>query len=110
MTESRQGDAGAHEGAHALAEAEDLLIEAERDPLAARPAAVAALRALLLQWAQSPRGERLTELLAQAATTDDTLSNFQEQAAALEQEPPPADAYGQAKVLVDAARGRLANI
>ena len=110
MTETRPPDAGAHQGYHALAEAERLLLQAEQDPAVARPAAAAALRALLLQWAQTPRGERVGELLAQAAETDSTLADFQLAAADLDAHSAEADAYERAKMFVDAARGRLANI
>ena len=110
MTETRPPDAGAQRGYHALAEAERLLMQAEQDPAAARPAAVEALRALLFQWAQTPRGERVSELLAQAAETDGTLADFQLAAADLDAHGTEADAYERAKMFVDAARGRLANI
>ena len=110
MTETRPPDAGAQRGYHALAEAERLLMQAEQDPAAARPAAVEALRALLFQWAQTPRGERVSELLAQAAETDPTLADFRLAAADLDAHSAEADAYERAKMFVDAARGRLANI
>jgi hypothetical protein len=99
----------AHQGAHALEAAERLLDAAERDPAAARPAAVEALKALLLAWSETPRGERVEELLAQAAETDDTLEQFRADAVALDAEA-AADAHERAKIFVDAARGRLVNI
>jgi hypothetical protein len=108
MTEPE--DAGARQGADQLAEAERLLIAAEQDPTAAPPAAVAALRALLLQWAERPRGERVSELLSQAAETDETLAQFHSAAVTLDATSREADAYEHAKVFVDAARARLANI
>src|SRR5215211_7895115 len=110
MTETKQPDAGAHEGAHALAQAEQLLIRAEQDPSAARPAAAAALRALLLQWGQTPRGEQIRELLDQAAESDDSLADLRLPAEDLDAHSAEADAYERAKMFVDAARGRLANI
>ena len=102
-----------HRGAHALADAERLLEQAERgDPEAARSAAQAALRALLLEWTEQPRGERVVDLLMQAAETDDTLAEFRSDALTLDGHifETPGDAYERAKVFVDAARGRLANI
>jgi hypothetical protein len=107
MSQTRQPDAGAHAGAHALAEAERLIAEAEADPTQARPAAVAALRALLLYWAEEPRGESVAELLAQAAQGDSTLDQFRVMAEDLDAKPGEYDAYERATVFVDAARGRL---
>ena len=103
-------DAGASQGAEELAEAERLLIQAEQNPSAARPAAIAALRALMLSWGQTPRSERLTELLAQASETDESLADFSRAADALDAYSSKSDAYERAKMFVDAARGRLANI
>jgi hypothetical protein len=101
-----------HRGAHALADAERLLARAEQDPAAARPAAVAALRALLLEWTLTPRGERVTELVAQAAETDETLAELRHDAMVLDGEvsESPGDAFERALTIVNAARGRLANI
>src|SRR5438477_5967038 len=101
-----------HQGAHALEEAERLLERAEHDPAAAQPAAVAALRALLLAWSETPSSARLADLLAQAAETDDTLAEFRSDALALDGHATetPGDAYERAKEFVDAARGRLDNI
>jgi hypothetical protein len=103
-------DAGASAGADQLAEAERLLLEAEKNPAAAQPAAAAALRGLLLQWAQMPRGHRVGELLTDAARTDDTLEQFQYAATALDEGSDKAKAHEHAKIFVDAARARLANI
>jgi hypothetical protein len=103
-------DAGAGLGAEALAEAERLLLQAEQNPSDARPAAVAALRALILSWGQTPRGEHLTELVAQASETDESLADFSRAADALDAYSSESDAYERAKAFVDAARGRLANI
>jgi HEPN domain-containing protein len=99
----------AHQGAHALEEAERLLDRAEQDSSHAQMAAVEALKALLLHWAQTPRGERVEELLAQAAETDDTLEQFRSDAAALDGGA-AANPHEQAKIFVDAARARLMNI
>jgi hypothetical protein len=110
MSETRVPDAGAHQGAHALAEAEARLLAAERDPAMARPAAREALEALLRFWAQAPRGESLSALLGQVAETDPTLAEFAAQAATLESATPGPESYELAKIFVDAARGRLANI
>ena len=99
----------AHQGAHALQVAERLLDQAERDPTAARRAAVEALKALLSYWDQAPRGERVEELLAQAAETDETLEQFRPDAAALDGNA-AADPHEQAKIFVDAARARVINI
>jgi hypothetical protein len=103
-------DAGAHQGAHALAEAETRLLAAEHDPAQARSAAQAALEALLRLWAQTPRGNSLSALLGQAAESDPTLAEFAPQAATLESSPAGPGSYELAKIFVDAARGRLANI
>ena len=103
---------GVHQGAHALDEAERLLVQAEHDPAAAQPAAVAALRALLLAWSETPGSVRLADLVAQAAETDDTLAEFRSDALTLDGHTAetPGDAYERAKEFVDAARGRLDNI
>ena len=93
-----------------LAAAERLLVEAESDPSVARQAAVAALRGLLLEWSQQPRGESVTDLLLQAAETDATLEHFRPEAEVLDRFNPEADALDRAKIFVDAARARLANI
>jgi hypothetical protein len=98
------------EAVDAMAEAERLLIEAERNPARARPAAVAALRSLLLEWTQDPHGDTVTALLEQAAQTDESLLHFRTEAAVLDRVEVPADAHEQAKIFVDAARARLANI
>ena len=109
MTETKQPDAGAHEGFHALADAERLLDQAEQDPSVAPRAAAAALRALLQVWAPTPPGERVSDLLRQAAETDDTLAELMPEAGPLDDNQPD-EAHARAKVFVDAARGRLANI
>ena len=107
MTERPEDSA--HRGSHELYEAVDLLDAAVRNPRSARPAALAALRALLLYWDQDPRGDTVVELLNQVAETDDTLLEFSADAAALDGGG-PGDLYAHAKVFVDAARGRIINI
>lgn len=107
---AEQGDDKQVEGAHALADAERLLEAADGDPEAARSAAATALRGLLLEWAQTPRGDGVGELLAQAAETDDTLEQFMPDATALDRGSQDGDLYERAKVFVDAARARLVNI
>jgi hypothetical protein len=96
-----------------FATAERLLAEAEGDPAQAQPAAVAALKALLLEWGVTPRGDTVVDLVLQAAETDDSLLHFRPDAAVLDRfvaaEQPP-DAAERAKIFVDAARARLANI
>ena len=108
MTE--HSDDTSHEGAQVLHEAEELLERAAQDPASARPAAIAALRGLLMLWSQTPRGERVAELLAQAAETDDTLAEFIADARVLDAEDTPDGTYERAKVFVDAARARVVNI
>jgi HEPN domain-containing protein len=93
-----------------LAAAERLLVQAETDPTVARQAAVAALRALLFEWSQQPRGERVLDLLLQAAETDASLEAFRPEAEVLDRFNPESDALERAKIFVDAARARLANI
>ncbi len=93
-----------------LREAEHLLTAAERDSSKAADAARAALRSLLEAWSVQPRGDAIAQLLSQAAETDDTLSQFRADAEALDGSDRPSDAYDRAKVFVDAARARLANI
>ena len=93
-----------------LAAAERLLVQAESDPAFARQAAVAALRALLLEWHQEARGETVLDLLLQAAETDSTLEHFRPEAEVLDRFNPEPDALDRAKIFVDAARARLANI
>ena len=105
-----RSDDTSHEGAQVLHEAEQLLERAERDPAAARAAAAAALRGLLLLWSQAPRGERVGELLSQAAETDDTLAEFMDDAAVLDRDDVVDGTYERAKVFVDAARARVVNI
>jgi hypothetical protein len=86
------------------------LVQAESDPSVARQAAVAALRALLLEWHQEARGETVLDLLLQAAETDSTLEHFRPEAEVLDRFNPEPDATDRAKIFVDAARARLANI
>ena len=100
----------AHRGADELAEAERLLADSESDPsngAAATAAAVAGLKALLLQWTEEPRGETPTALLSQAARTDETLMKFRPDAEALEAPTGDGRDYEHAKALVDAARALL---
>src|SRR5205085_9894015 len=93
-----------------LAEAERLLTAAEQDPAQALPAAKAALRALLLEWSVAPRGDTVVQLLEQVAETDDSVLEFRPEAAVLDRFDPQPDAAERAKIFVDAARARLANI
>jgi hypothetical protein len=93
-----------------LVEAEQLLHAAEDDPTQAMPAARAALQALLLEWEVEPRGDTVVALLEQAAQTDDTLLHFRPEAAVLDRFDPQLGAAARAKIFVDAARARLANI
>ena len=71
---------------------------------------MAALRSLLLEWHQEARGESVLDLLLQAAETDPTLANFRSEAEVLDRFNPEPDALDRAKIFVDAARARLANI
>ena len=107
----RAGDT-AHLGAHELADAQQLLELAERDPGAALPAAFAALTGLLHFWEQEPRGEHLVDLLAQAEETDSTLESLRNDALTLDGGTfaTPGDAYERAQALVDAALGRVDTI
>ena len=101
----------AHRGADELAEADRLLEESADDPSngsAATGAAVAALRALLLQWTEEPGSQRPTELLVQAAKTDPSLLKFSADAEALEAPTGDGRDYEHAKTVVDAARALLA--
>ena len=95
---------------HSLADAERLLAEAEHVPAQARPAAVAALRALLLEWGVPPAGDSTVALLEQVAATDETVLEFRPEAAVLDRYPDAPDAADRARIFVDAARARLANI
>jgi hypothetical protein len=97
-------------GFEALASAERLLVQAETDAAAAREAALDALRALLLEWSERPRGDKVLDLLLQAAETDPSLEQFRSEAEVLDRFNPEADAAERAKIFVDAARARLANI
>jgi hypothetical protein len=93
-----------------LAEAERLVVDAEQDPRQAAEAAKAALRALLEEWSIPPRGTTVVALLEQAAETDDSLLAFRPEASVLDRFDPQPDAAARAKIFVDAARARLANI
>jgi hypothetical protein len=95
-----------------LADSERLLHEAQEHPARAPAAALAALRGLLMEWGVTPRGETIVELLEQAAETDDTLLHIRAEAAFLDGLTPAdsPDAAERAKIFVDAARARLANI
>jgi hypothetical protein len=95
-----------------ISRAERLLDAAADDPSQARPAAIAALSALLLEWGLTPRADSVVALLEQAAETDDTLLSFRPEAAVLDRfdDEHPPDAADRARIFVDAARGRLANI
>jgi peptidoglycan/xylan/chitin deacetylase (PgdA/CDA1 family) len=98
------------EGFPQLAEAERLLSASETDPRQAAPAAKAALRALLDAWSTPPAGDTVVALLDQAVQTDDSLNEFRPEAAVLDRFDPQPDAATRAKIFVDAARARLANI
>jgi HEPN domain-containing protein len=98
------------EGYDALVEAERLLSSAEDNPDAARAAAQSALRALLLEWGETPRAETVAGLLEQAARTDDTLMEFHAEAEVLDRFNPAPDAADRARIFIDAARARLVNI
>jgi len=93
-----------------LVESERLLAAAEDVPTEGRDAAVAALRGLLQEWGVAPRADSVTGLLEQAAETDDSLLHFRSEAAVLDRFPDEPDAAERAKIFVDAARARLANI
>ncbi|MCA1644273.1 MAG: hypothetical protein LC797_01995 [Chloroflexi bacterium] len=93
-----------------LVESERLLAAADDVPGEGRDAAVAALRSLLQEWGVEPRGDSVTALLEQAAETDDTLLQFRPEAARLDRSPDEPDAAERARIFVDAARARLANI
>jgi HEPN domain-containing protein len=97
-------------GFEALAQAEQLLTEAEQDPAAARAAAQAALRSLLFEWGETPRADSVVGLLEQVAEVDRSLNDFRAEATVLDRFNPAPDAGERAKVFVDAARARLANI
>ncbi len=88
-----------------------MLEQAALDPgdgRAAQAAATAALKALLLQEMQEPRGEDPRTLLAQAAESDQTLLGLQHEAEALLHPKRDGRDYGHAEALLDAVRGRLA--
>ena len=93
-----------------LVESERLLAAADDTPGDGRPAAIAALRGLLQEWGLEPRADSVTGLLEQAAETDDTLLHFRAEATALDQFPDRPDSADRARIFVDAARARLANI
>jgi len=93
-----------------LGDAERLLAESEQTPSSARPAAVAALRALLYEWGVTPRADSVVALLEQAAETDDSLLHFRAEAAVLDRFGDEPDAADRARIFVDATRARLANI
>jgi hypothetical protein len=93
-----------------LGDAERLLAEAVETPAQARPAAVAALRALLLEWGVTPRGDSVVILLEQVGETDDSLLHFRAEAAVLDRSPDQPDGADRARIFVDATRARLANV
>jgi hypothetical protein len=93
-----------------LVESERLLAAADDVPGDGREAAIAALRGLLQEWGVVPRADSVTGLLDQAAETDHSLLQFRPEAAVLEEFPDEPDAAERAKIFVDAARARLANI
>ena len=98
------------EGFPQLAAAERLLTAAEQDPKEAPNAAKAALRAMLDAWGSQPDADSVVALLDEAAKTDDTLLQFRAEAQVLDRFDPQPDAAERAKIFVDAARARLANI
>jgi len=93
-----------------LGDAERLLAESEQTPSRARPAAVAALRALLYEWGITPRADTVVALLEQVAETDDSLLHFRSEAAMLDGSADEPDAADRARIFVDATRVRLANV
>jgi hypothetical protein len=95
-----------------LADSERLLHESQEDPARAPAAALAALRGLLMEWGVTPRGETIAELLEQAAETDDTLLHFRVEASLLDgfDSAEQSEAAEHARIFVDAARARLANV
>jgi hypothetical protein len=98
------------EGYDAMFEAERLLAEAAQDWTKAREAALDGLRALLIEWGVTPRAETVVGLLEQAAETDESLLAFRSEATVLDRFEETPDAAERAKIFVDAARARLANI
>ena len=98
------------EGYDAMFEAERLLAEAVQDWTKARPAALDAMRALLIEWGVTPRAETVVGLLEQAAETDESLLAFRPEATVLDRFEETPDSAQRAKIFVDAARARLANI
>ncbi len=99
-----------NEAFESLVESERLLESADDVSAHGRDAAASALRALLQEWSVAPRADSVAGLLEQAAETDDTLLQFLPEAAALDRDPNAPDAEERAKIFVDAARARLANI
>jgi hypothetical protein len=93
-----------------LSEAERLLEESSQTPTKARPAAIAALRALLMEWGITPRADSVVGLLEHVAETDDSLLHFRADAAILDRSPHEPGAADRARIFVDAVRARLANI
>lgn len=93
-----------------LADAERLLQQAAEIPSHARPAAIAALKALLLEWGITPRAESVVGLLEQVAETDDSVLHFRTEGSVLDRFPEEPDAADRARIFVDAVRARLANI
>jgi hypothetical protein len=93
-----------------LVESERLLESADDIPGDGRDAAVSALRALLQEWEVAPRADSVTGLLEQAADTDDSLLQFRPEAVELDRFPDAVDAAERARIFIDAARARLANI
>ena len=98
------------EGYDAMFEAERLLAEAGQDWTKARPAALDAMRALLIEWGVTPRAKTVVGLLEQAAETDESLLAFRPEATVLDRFEETPDSAERAKIFVDAARARLANI
>ena len=98
------------EGYDAMLEAERLLAEAAQDWTKAREAALDGLRALLIEWGMTPRADTVVGLLEQAAEMDESLLAFRAEATVLDRAEETPDAAERAKIFVDAARARLANI
>jgi hypothetical protein len=98
------------EGYDAMLAAERLLAEAAQDWTKARPAALDAMRALLIEWGVTPRADTVVGLLEQAAETDESLLAFRPEASVLDRFEETPDSAERAKIFVDAVRARLANI
>jgi hypothetical protein len=93
-----------------LRRSEELLESAESSPTSGREAALAALRGLLEEWGEHPRGDSVVGLLEQAAATDGSLLELRPEATVLDRFPEEPDSAERAESFVDAVRARLTNI